>query len=207
MSDGIQHEGQVSSMSKKNMIITIGREFGSGGHEIGEKLAARLGINFYDKNLIELAAQHSGLDPSVLNASDEKAPAFFASPYTPTVSDQLYRAQSEVIRKLSQEESFVIVGRCSNVVLEENLDLLNVFIYAPLEERIKRIMDRYLIDSTDKARREILRTDKIRRGYYQYYSEFRWGDREGYDLMIDSSVFGINGTVDLIANAVQRKFT
>lgn len=193
-------------MSEKKMIITIGREFGSGGHEIGEKLAAKLGINFYDKNLIELAAEHSGLDLSVLGASDEKAPSPFVSPYAPTVSDRLYCAQTEVIQKLAKTESFVIVGRCSNAILKEACTPLNIFIYAPLEDRIKRIMDRYLIDTPDKARKEILRTDKIRRGYYQYYSEFKWGDREGYDFMIDSSLFGINGTVDILADLALRKF-
>lgn len=193
-------------MSEKKMIITIGREFGSGGHEIGEKLAAKLGINFYDKNLIELAAEHSGLDLSVLGATDEKAPSPFVSPYAPTISDQLYRAQSEVIQKLARTESFVIVGRCSNTVLEEDYDPMNVFIYAPLDIRIKRIMDRYLIDSPDKARKEILRTDKIRRGYYQYYSEYRWGDREGYDVMLDSSAFGIDGTVDILVELARRKY-
>ncbi|MGN0203814.1 MAG: AAA family ATPase [Coprococcus sp.] len=193
-------------MSEKKIIVTIGREFGSGGHEIGEKLAAKLGVNFYDKNLIELAAEHSGLDLSVLGATDEKAPSPFVSPYAPTISDQLYRAQSEVIQKLAQKESFVIVGRCSNTVLDECASPMNVFIYAPLDIRIKRIMDRYLIDSPEKARKEILRTDKIRRGYYQYYSEYRWGDREGYDVMIDSSVFGIDGTVDILFDIVQHKF-
>lgn len=193
-------------MSEKKMIITIGREFGSGGHEIGEKLAKELGINFYDKNLMELAAEHSGLDISVLSSSDEKAPGWIVSPYTPTVSDQLYRAQSDVIRTLSQKESFVIVGRCANSVLQDYADSLDIFIYAPLERRIKRIMDRYLISYPDKARKEVLHADKVRRGYYQYYSEYRWGDREGYDLMIDSNVLGIDLTVELLADIARKKF-
>lgn len=194
-------------MSKKNMIITIGREFGSGGHEIGKKLAAKLGINFYDKNLIELASKQSGLDLNVLSSSDEKAPGLFLSPYAPTVPDQLYLAQSEVIRNLAAKESFVIVGRCSNSVLGEDVESLDVFIYAPLEERIKRIMDRYLIDSPDKARREIVHMDKIRRGYYQYYSEYKWGGREGYDLLINSSSLNIDTIVDFLADMAHKKFS
>ena len=180
-------------MSDKKIIITLGRECGSGGHEIGEKLAKKLGIAFYDKNLIELAAKHSGLDLDVLGSTDEKAPSPFISPYAPTIADQLYRAQSDVIRELAEKESFVIVGRCSNSVLEDS-------------NRIKRVMDRHLIDSQDKAKKEILRTDKIRRTYYQYYSEYRWGERESYDLMVDSSVFGIDDTVDVIIDAIHRKF-
>ena len=184
----------MKHMSDKKVIITLGRECGSGGHEIGEKLSKKLGIAFYDKNLIELAAKHSGLDLNVLGATDEKAPS------------QLYRAQSDVIRDLSEKESFVIVGRCSNSVLEDREDVLNVFVYAPLRNRVHRVMERHLIDSEDKARKEVLRTDKIRRTYYQYYSEYRWGEHESYDLMIDSSVFGIDGSVDVIVDAINRKF-
>ena len=116
----------MKHMSDKKIIITLGRECGSGGHEIGEKLSKKLGIAFYDKNLIELAAKHSGLDLNVLGATDEKAPSPFISPYAPTIADQLYRAQSDVIRDLSEKESFVIVGRCSNSVLEDREDVLNV---------------------------------------------------------------------------------
>lgn len=193
-------------MSEKKMIITIGREFGSGGHEIGEKLAKALDINFYDKNLIELAAEHSGMDLSVLHSTDEKAPGLFISPYTLTISDQLYRAQSEVIRSLAQKESFVIVGRCSNSVLKDFAETLDVFIYAPLENRIKRIMDRYLIDSPEKARKEILHADKARRSYYQYYSEYKWGGYEGYDLLMDSSIFGIDPMVEILADIARKRF-
>ena len=174
-------------MSDKKIIITLGRECGSGGHEIGEKLAKKL-------------------DLDVLGSTDEKAPSPFISPYAPTIADQLYRAQSDVIRELAEKESFVIVGRCSNSVLEDKDNVLNVFVYAPLSNRIKRVMDRHLIDSQDKAKKEILRTDKIRRTYYQYYSEYRWGERESYDLMVDSSVFGIDDTVDVIIDAIHRKF-
>ena len=160
----------MKHMSDKKVIITLGRECGSGGHEIGEKLSKKLGIAFYDKNLIELAAKHSGLDLNVLGATDEKAPSPFISPYAPTIADQLYRAQSDV------------------------------------RNRVHRVMERHLIDSEDKARKEVLRTDKIRRTYYQYYSEYRWGEHESYDLMIDSSVFGIDGSVDVIVDAINRKF-
>lgn len=177
----------MKHMSDKKVIITLGRECGSGGHEIGEKLSKKLGIAFYDKNLIELAAKHSGLDLNVLGATDEKAPSPFISPYAPTIADQLYRAQSDVIRDLSEKESFVIVGRCTSL-------------RALSSESIK------CLSMTRWTRKEVLRTDKIRRTYYQYYSEYRWGEHESYDLMIDSSVFGIDGSVDVIVDAINRKF-
>jgi len=193
-------------MSEKNIIVTIGREFGSGGREIGEKLAQKLNINFYDRNLIELAAKRSGLDATSVVHSDERAPGLFVSGYTPTVSDQLFFAQSDLIRSLADNESFVIVGRCANSVLYGYADTLDVFVYAPLNDRIDRIRKRYMLDSAEKARKEIVRVDKIRRTYYQYYSEFRWGSKEGFDLMLNSSLFGIDGTVDLLADIVKKDF-
>ena len=190
----------------KNMIITIGREFGSGGHEIGEKLAQKLGIEFYDKNLIELAANRSGLDSKVVSSSDEKAPGFFVSPYSPTISDKLFFAQSELIRHLADTQSFVIVGRCANALLRGYADTLDVFIFAPLEDRIKRVSERYILDTPEKARKEINRIDKIRRGYYQYYTEYHWGGRDGHDLIIDSTMLGIDGTVDLLEEIARKRF-
>lgn len=193
-------------MSEKKIIITIGREFGSGGHEIGEKLADRLGIGFYDKNLIELAADRSGLDAATVSGSDEKAPGFFVSPYAPTVSDKLFFAQSELIRHLADTQSFVIVGRCGNALLRGYVDTFDVFVFAPLEARINRIMERYYIESSEKARREINRVDKVRRGYYQYYTEYKWGNHDAHDVIIDSSMFGIDGTVDVLEVMAKKRF-
>ena len=186
----------------RNVIVTIGREYGSGGREIGEKLAQRLGINFYDRNLIELAAKRSGLDASSVAHSDEKAPGLFVSGYTPTVSDQLFFAQSDLIRSLADNESFVIVGRCANSVLDGYCDTFDVYIYAPLEDRIERVKERYRLDSAEKARKEIARVDKIRKTYYQYYTEYRWGSKEGFDMLLNSSLLGIDGTVDVLESVV-----
>lgn len=203
-------------MSERNIIITIGREYGSGGHEIGEKLAEKLGINFYDNKLVELAAARSGLDVNTIAHTDEKAPGLFVSGYTPTLSDQLFYAQSDFIRsRVNNNESFVIVGRCSNSVLYGYADSLDVFIYAPLQKRIQRVVDsaEYHVGlgnkemTLDMARKEIKKHDKDRLTYYQYYSEFRWGRKEGYDLLIDSSLLGIDGTVDIIAEIARKQFS
>lgn len=192
-------------MDGKKMIITIGREFGSGGHEIGEKVARLLNIRFYDKNLIELAADRNGLDAESVAPSDERAPGLFASGYAPTLSDQLFYAQSDLIRSLAETESFVIVGRCANSVLYGVADTLNVFIYAPLHDRIERVMNRYLIENEERARKEISRVDKIRRNYYQYYTEYRWGSQNGHDILINSSMLGIDETAQLIAMLAKKK--
>ena len=123
------------------------------------------------------------------------------------LADMSYQEVAYEVMKLfltdfTEEE----LKHCINSVLEDREDVLNVFVYAPLRNRVHRVMERHLIDSEDKARKEVLRTDKIRRTYYQYYSEYRWGEHESYDLMIDSSVFGIDGSVDVIVDAINRKF-
>ncbi len=193
-------------MAKTNMLITIGREFGSGGHEIGKLVAQKLNINFYDRNLIELAAEHSGLDADVVKSSEEKAPSLLSSSYDLTLEDRLYTAQTTVMEQIAEKESCVIVGRCSNVILSRDHLTLDVFIYAPMQTRIKRIMERNSIDSPDAARKEIQRVDKIRRGYYQYYADSRWGDPRDYDLMINTHTIGIDASVDLIISAAKAIF-
>ena len=114
--------------------------------------------------------------------------------------------QSKVIRDLAQNESFVIVGRCADYVLSEKDTCLRIFIYADEEDRIARIKDRYMLDSADIARKEVRRTDKQRRSYYQYYTDCRWGSSDNMDLMINSSFFGVNKAVEMIADIVKKRW-
>ena len=196
-----------------NYIITIGREYGSGGYDIGKKLAEKLNINFYDKNLIDMAAEERGLNIEALNKADEKAANPFVNPFlhpgyeNGTVNDRLFWTQSEIIRGLAKKgESCVIIGRCADFVLRDEENVLNIFIQAPLEDRIQRITDKYLIEVPDEARKEVLKVDKRRRSYYQFYTDAKWGGRERKDLVINSSVLGIDGTVDFIKDFIERKF-
>ncbi len=192
-------------MSKK-LIITVGREYGSGGRIISTKLAKRLGIKFYDKDLIEKATVEAGLDPSVFNNKDEKAPGLFITPYAPTKEDQLYMAQAAYIKKLADaDESCLIVGRCANSVLEGREDVLNLFIYAPMDYKVKLCMERLPMSSEEQARKECAKADKHRKKYYEYFTEYQWGSKEGYDLLIDSSILGIDGTVDVLADIIKKK--
>lgn len=196
----------------RNIVITIGREFGSGGREIGQKVAKALGINFYDKNLIDIAAQKSGINSDLLYQADEKASNPFFSAYLPTgtdygtVNDRLFWTQSSIIKDLATKESCVIVGRCADYVLEEFENCLHIYIYAPVSKRIERVKERYLIETDAAARKEINRTDKIRRSYYQYYTDHKWGTVEGKTMAIDSSFLGVDGTVDYIIDLVKRKW-
>lgn len=196
-----------------NYIITIGREYGSGGYEIGKKLSEKLGIGFYDKNLIDVAAEQSGIHVDMLNKADERTANPLVNPFlhpgyeNGTVNDRLFWTQSEVIRGLAEKgESCVIIGRCADYILRDYDNVLKIFIQAPLKNRIQRIADKYLIELPEEAKKEVLRNDKLRRSYYQFYTDGKWGGRERKDMVINSSILGIDGTVELIKEFVERKF-
>lgn len=196
---------------KKQIVITIGRSFGSNGREIGERLADALGIGFYDRNLIDLAARKSGMDRAVVGSADEKLIGRFVE-LTASLdlvqenpNEKIYRAQAEVIRSIVKRgESCVIVGRGADYVLRNRHEVLKVFIYAPLDCRIKTVMERYSFKK-EEAEKVIRHMDKTRRNYYEYFTDRNWDQKEGKDLLIDSSEFGVQGAVDLIKAAAECK--
>ncbi len=194
-----------------NMVITIGREYGSGGREIGEKLAKELGFSFYDKNLLQMVAEKSGIKEQVLQKADEATSNPLFAPYYPgglnqgSLNDRLFKMQSDFIKEKADTENCVIVGRCANYVLEDRENIIRVFIYADIEKRINRIMSRHGIVDRDLALKVINKTDKQRRAYYQFYSELKWGRIEGQDLMINSGLLGIDGTVAMLKAIVEQK--
>lgn len=195
-------------------IITITRQYGSGGHEIGKKLAQKLEIPFYDKELITLAAKESGVSPEVFEQVDEKATnsllyalslglydygsGFNASMGDLPVNDKLYILQHKIIKELASKENFVIVGRCADYILRENNNVVKVFIYADVESRINRVLQRH--DDIDPARgkQAVLKADKTRSNYYSFYSGQKWGLPENYDLCINSSKISTDQAADII---------
>lgn len=195
----------------KKVIITIGREYGSGGKAIAEALAKDLGIKLYDKNLIELIAERHNIDPDVLEATDERISNPFFDPYisygidTASRSSRLFALQSNIIREAANEGSAIFVGRCANDILWEYPDVVRIFIYAPKLDRIQRIMVKEGIAEDLAAEKIIRRMDKARRSYYQFYTDKKWGSSEGMDLLINSSVLGIEGTAGLIEDFLARK--
>ena len=195
----------------KKVIITIGREYGSGGKAIAEALAKDLGIKLYDKNLIELIAERHNRDPDVLEATDERISNPFFDPYisygidTASRSSRLFALQSNIIREAANEDSAIFVGRCANDILWEYPDVVRIFIYAPKLDRIQRIMVKEGIAEDLAAEKIIRRMDKARRSYYQFYTDKKWGSSEGMDLLINSSVLGIEGTAGLIEDFLARK--
>ncbi len=201
---------------KNPLIITIGREYGSGGREIGQALAKRLGIAFYDKELITLAAKKSGLSDEFIASNEQRVRSglmhslaassayhtgFFANQYLP-LAENIFIAQSQVIRTIADKESAVIVGRCADYVLEGRENTINVFIHAPIEARVKRIMALHGVDEA-AAMKEIARSDKERGNHYFRYTDMKWGKAQNYDICINSALMGIEKTVEVLAQLAQ----
>ena len=204
---------------KNKCIITIARQFGSGGREIGELLAKELGIPFYDKELISMAAKESGIDSEVFENVDERATnsllyslsmglysfgnSFSAMGDLP-VNDRLYILQHKIIKKLADEGSCVIVGRCADYVLKDRDDCVNLFIHANMDYRKKRAVEVRGVDK-NRAEQVIYKTDKVRANYYSFYSGQKWGLAQNYDLCIDSSKLDVEQTVKLIVEFLKIK--
>ena len=206
-------------MSKTHTIITIGRQFGSGGREIGKRLADELGIEFYDKELLSRAAKDSKICKELFETHDEKPTNSFlyslvmdtysmgyaGNTYTEMpINHKVFLAQFDAIKKIANEGPCILVGRCADYALEGYPNLLSVFIHADLDARIKRIAKKY--DLTDaKAKDLIIKTNKKRASYYNYYTDKRWGDADSYDVRLDSSVLGLEGTAEAIIKLIEVK--
>ncbi|MBQ8163612.1 MAG: cytidylate kinase-like family protein [Clostridia bacterium] len=205
-------------MSKNNVVITIARQYGSGGREVGELVAKDLNMEYHDKSLINLAAEKSGMNPEILKNADEKAtPSFLYSiavgsigmvpfsygmPYDTPINDKLFVLQSQIIEEEAEKSDSVFVGRCADFVLKDFPKVVRVFIYADIEKRAERIAKRKDI-SLGEAKNMAVKIDKKRANYYNYYTTLKWGKSENYDLMIDTSRIGIEGAAKLIEEYVK----
>lgn len=196
----------------KKFVITIGREFGCNAQEVGRQLAAELGVCFYDKELVELAARRSGLNEDYYSKSDESTLLYdslftdFGYGATPSFySPKAIEAQALVIRELANKESCIMLGRCSDYVLREFDNVLNVFVYSSLDYRIGHISEFYH-ENKKKAFKMITKIDSKRHAYYKHVTGKNRGNREERHLMIDVEMFGVEGTVQLIRNAAKIRF-
>ena len=198
---------------EKKIIINIGRQFGGGGLGVASELGKKLGITVYDRELIAKAAQDSGFSAEFFEQSDEKRRIFslssiftslISSPSENYMSDNgLFEMQCSTIRKIAGQGSAIIVGRCSDYVLRDMDCVLNVFLTSPLPVRVKRICERYNL-CAEKAETLIMQKDKAREEYYNYYTFGNWGVASTYDLCIDSSRLGIEGTADFIIDFAKK---
>lgn len=202
-----------------NTIITIGRQFGSGGREIGEKLAEHFGIKCYDKELLSRAAKESGFCEEMIQNHDERPTNSFlynlvmdtysfgynASSFVDMpISHKVFLAQFDTIKKIADEGPCVIVGRCADYALADYDNVLNLFIHGDEACKIKRLKERFEdITTDDKAREMMNKKDKQRQSYYNYYSSKKWGRADSYDLCINSSILGIDGTVKFIIQYIE----
>ena len=192
-----------------NKIITISRQYASGGREIGKKLAEKIGAEFYDNKLLEEAAKGSGIHQSHFEENDEKRSNsllyFLSTTYGQggvPFDDTLFFATMNAIQKIASEQSCVIIGRCADYALRDFSNVVNIFITAPMEQRVKRAEEIYGVESKH-IDDYIKRIDKQRNSYYNYYTDRQWGKPQNYHLCIDSSALGIDKTVSLIEKFVQ----
>lgn len=203
----------------KKIVITIARQYGSGGREIGEQVAKLLGIPLYDKEMIKDAAEAGKLDEGVIKEVEETAAnsllytlamgsnilgttAHFG--YKMPLNDKLFILQSEIIKKYAAEGSCVIIGRCSDYVLRENEGVFRIFIYGDIEHRRQRVIERHPEIKESTVIDVINKTDKRRMSYYNFYTGGKWGKYDNYDMAINSSTLGIEGAAQLIAASAQR---
>lgn len=197
-----------------NSIITISRQYGSGGRFIAKKLAERLGIPFYDNEIITMAAKESGYAENLFEKAEQISThsllyslSMFGSAtgvYGLPLSDKVYLIQSDIIKECAEKGPCVIVGRCSDFVLKDHPNLINFYLYSDIESRIKRVQKYYENDAKD-LREDILSRDKKRATYYNYYTTQRWGNTDNYHLSLHTDAVGIDGSVDILEAFVKAR--
>lgn len=201
-------------------VITVGRRMGSGGRALGRKLAEKLGIAFFDKELLLDAAKRSGLAPEMFERNDERRPHFISglfsfnmgmgpvATYTSsTISDDaLYKAQCDFIHEIAAAGPCVIVGRTADYVLRDTPNVINIFVHADIDDCARRIMEREPRLTFEQARRTAEKTNKLRAGFYNFYTDKRWGDSSGYDMTINSSTMSLDDIADMVVEYMKRRF-
>lgn len=200
-------------------VITIGRQCGSGGHEIGDRLSKLLGIPLYDKNLVEMAAEKLGMAEGAIDSLDEKAlygflntyqhiggieAPYYMAAYNKPLTDRIFDAQSSIIQALASQNPCIIVGRCADYVLRDYPHVVNVFICANKEDRIKRIMDRYHLTEKEAAAK-IRKTDRSRRNYYEMYTDREWGSITSHQTLLNVSKLGQDRVIGIIKNMYEME--
>jgi len=200
------------------VVITIGRQFGSGGKYIGEEVAKRLNIKFYDKELLKIVAENENIDIGLLEKTDETkkgsfwytmAMASFSSTDSVNsltelpINEQIFLKETKAIQELAKKDSCVIIGRCSNIILKDESNVKNIFVYASdMDFKIKRKVEFAGLNAKE-ASKQILKKDKERQAYYNYFTNEKWGAKEGYDLLIDTSKIGVENAINLIVEYVK----
>lgn len=196
---------------RHKVLITVGREYGSGGKVISDALSRDLDIPVFDKNMIAMIAKKHGFSEDALTSSDERLSSPFFEPYSPYggdtggISEKLFIMQSQIIKEAADRGSAIFIGRCADDILRHYEDVVKIFVFAPKAARIARIMEVEDISDSGAAEKIVRRMDKTRRSYYQFYTDRKWGSSEGMDLLINSASVGIAGAVGLIEDYLVRR--
>lgn len=192
-------------------VVTITRQFGSLGRPIARKVSETLGIEYYDRDIVDLAAKSLDLPVSTISDIEESAKsAFFNMSYplgmgTTAIQDSIFAAQRNIITDLAEKESCIIVGRCSEHILKDRKNIINVFIYAPYNERLRNCVERLNMQPTE-AKKMIAEVDKARESYHRHYCGYSMSDKDHKHVMLDSSLLGVDGTCDVLVGIIKKKF-
>ena len=207
-SEALQNETSINNSLGKHIVITISREYGSGGRYVGRLIADKLGIKLYDKEFISKVAEETGLSEEYIENNEQKreALAILNNGYYFGLnnSDELFIKESELIKEVADKESCVIVGRCADFILKDRENVIKVFVYSDMEDKVKRTTEFYGFDK-EKAEKEIKRIDKLRANHYKYYTEKDWNNHSNYDICINSDTFGVEKSAEMICDLVKDK--
>ena len=193
-----KHE-EENTYKGKHIVITIAREYGSGGRFVGSLVSKKLGVPFYDKEIISLSAKKAGLSKEYVEMTDEKKKS---ASYENNNDDRLFIAETKVIEKLAKKESCVIVGRCADYILKDNKDTIKVFLYSDDESKVQRAVKYYGLDEKN-ALKQIKKINKERQKHYKFYTNREWTNQNNYDLSINVDKYGVEKTADIICNFIK----
>lgn len=192
-------------------VITIARQFGSLGRPIAHRMSELLGIEYYDRDIVDATAKRLNQSVSTISNQEESAKGAFGKMKFPlgtgtnNIQDEIFKTQSKIINEISEKESCIIVGRCSDYVLQERKNSIHIFIYAPIEERLRNCVD-VLHMTPEDAKKTIKEVDKARESYHMHYAKFSPSDYRYKDIMINSSLLGIEGTAQHLVNIIKEKY-
>ena len=204
----VEEKSEVENQNGRNIVITIAREYGSGGRYIGKLVAEKLGIKLYDKEFVKKVAEETGLSEEFIKNNEQKRDALAdlnnGYYFGLNNADELFLKESEIIKNTAEKESCVIVGRCADFILNDRKDVTKVFIYSNMENKVKRATEFYGLDKA-KAEKEITRINKLRANHYKHYTEKEWNNPNNYDICINSDTLGVEKSADLICEIVNKK--
>ena len=208
VSQAISDDTSSNNQLNKHIVITVSREYGSGGRYVGRLVADKLGIKLYDKDFIIKVAQETGLSEEYIESNEQKRESFSSLNNGYYVglnnSDELFLKEADIIKEIADKESCVIIGRCADFILKDRDDVIKVFVYSNMKDKIKRAIEIYGLDK-DKAEKEIKRINKLRSNHYKYYTENEWSNNENYDICINSDSLGVEKSADFICKLVNEK--